>query len=367
NLSQSSFESIITALETEMSAQTSLPVGAVFGLGRAGRIHFGNIASLRLARVKYVIDADPKAASVAAAAILGGQTDELPKFLLPEEEDQAMADPEVTFCVICSPTMTHETALRKCINSGKQMFCEKPIATSLESMKEVHKLAENKGLLLHCSFNRRYDPSFSLLRDRIPNTCGEVHTIRTCSRDNPYPSIEYLRTSGGIFHDCGVHDLDMACWLAGEWPSTVFATAARHNPQLKDFNDHDTAVIVVKFPSGAIGIIELDRRSTYGYDQRIEVHGAQGMIASNNVCDRAVTSSTAAGVNSANIQYSFPQRYAEGYVNSMRSFLSRISGSDENAMIVTPIESLNVSTLADACEKSLETGAPVKFQPINTL
>uniref|UniRef100_A0A1I8H6T9 GFO_IDH_MocA domain-containing protein n=1 Tax=Macrostomum lignano TaxID=282301 RepID=A0A1I8H6T9_9PLAT len=324
-----------------MSAQTSLPVGAVFGLGRAGRIHFGNIASLRLARVKYVIDADPKAASVAAAAILGGQTDELPKFLLPEEEDQAMADPEVTFCVICSPTMTHETALRKCINSGKQMFCEKPIATSLESMKEVYKLAENKGLLLHCSFNRRYDPSFSLLRDRIPTTCGEVHTIRTCSRDNPYPSIEYLRTSGGIFHDCGVHDLDMACWLAGEWPSTVFATAARHNPQLKDFNDHDTAVIVV--------------------------HGAQGMIASNNVCDRAVTSSTAAGVNSANIQYSFPQRYAEGYVNSMRSFLSRISGSDENAMIVTPIESLNVSTLADACEKSLETGAPVKFQPINTL
>jgi len=123
---------------------------------------------------------------------------------------------------VASPTYTHEDIIIKALEAKKAVFCEKPVAENRPDTVKCYEIAKKVGKPLFCAFNRRFDPSYSNVRDRVhKGEVGHVHTIKTVSRDSPLPTIEYLKVSGGIFHDCLVHDIDMVTWVLGEYPDKV--------------------------------------------------------------------------------------------------------------------------------------------------
>lgn len=219
-------------------------------------------------------------------------------------------------------------------------------------------MAESHNIPLLCAFNRRFDPTISSVNDRVKNNdIGKLQVIKTTSRDSPLPSIDYLKISGGIFHDCCVHDVDVICWIMGESPHTVFCLAHAFHSEIGALNDVDTVGVVMKFPSGAIGQIDLSRHAVYGYDQRVEVFGASGMLTCDNSSALASTHSHTAGSSQHPIKFSFPQRYAEAYNVEMNHFINVIKKKEN--LLVSKDDVLRSFNIVEAIEKSYHTGKPV--------
>jgi len=241
---------------------------AICGLGRAGHIHFKGVRLSHRCRLKYIVE-----------NVIDKADSTLTTYNMPEvtvvtgkEFDVVLSDPEVQAVIVATPTYTHEEFVIRALKAGKDVFCEKPIAEEIEKVALCYDEAERAGKRLFCAFQRRFDASMARIQAKVADgEMGKVHIIKTTSRDSPFPSIEYLKISGGMFHDTAIHDLDMVCWILGEEPDTVHAMAHSHTPAISNIDDVDTFVVTMKFPSGAISVIDASRHSTYGYDQRIEV------------------------------------------------------------------------------------------------
>ena len=224
--------------------------------------------------------------------------------------------------------------------------------------EHCYKVAETHNIPLLCAFNRRFDPTIHSVNNRVKNNdIGQVQVIKTTSRDSPLPSIDYLKISGGIFHDCCVHDVDLICWIMGEAPHTVFCLANAFHSEIGELNDVDTVGVIMKFPSGAIGQIDLSRHSVYGYDQRVEVFGTNGMLTSDNSSALNVTHSHTAGSSLHPIKFSFPQRYAEAYNLELLHFINVIRKKE--SLLVSKDDVLRSFNIVEAIEKSYQTGKPV--------
>src|SRR6058998_557725 len=133
-------------------------------------------------------------------------------------------------------------------------------------------------------FNRRFDPNFAALQKRLADgAAGTVELVSILSRDPAPPPVSYITRSGGLFRDMMIHDFDMARFLLGEEPVEVSAMAAcLVDPAIGQAGDIDTAVVTLKTRSGRLAQISNSRRATYGYDQRIEVHGSGGLLRAHN-------------------------------------------------------------------------------------
>ena len=191
---------------------------AIFGLGRAGCIHLSNIIANPRVKVAYIVEAD----SSKWEPVKTKWSLEKTTFLHPESAEKVYQDPEVDACLISTPTFTHEAFIIGSLQAGKAVFSEKPIAETTSGTSRCYQAAAEVGKPLFCAFNRRFDPSFSSVRARVlQGDVGHVQMIKTTSRDSPLPSLEYLKISGGIFHDCAVHDIDLITWILGEYPSKV--------------------------------------------------------------------------------------------------------------------------------------------------
>ncbi|XP_071841096.1 inositol 2-dehydrogenase-like isoform X1 [Apostichopus japonicus] len=329
---------------------------AIFGLGRAGRIHLANILSLRKAHLRYIVEENLQHGQAVAREYM--VNDDV-KVISSKDADQVFNDSNVDGIVICTPTDLHENLVRRGLKSDKAVFCEKPIAGTKENVAACYADAEKYGQPLLCAFNRRFDPSISLMRQRLAEgAIGELQCIKTCSRDAPFPPKEYLRISGGIFHDCGVHDIDAICWTIGEYPVSVFTQAHAFHKEIADLNDVDQVIIVMKFPSGCIASIDLSRHAVYGYDQRMEIFGSNGMLEQQNKVPTSVVCHGVLGACKNPIEASFPQRYREAYELELEHFVNVILGI-EKEILVKKEETLQVCRLASACEESYRTGKQI--------
>ena len=183
--------------------------------------------------------------------------------------------------------------------------------------------------------------------------------MKTCSRDFPFPSIDYLKSSPGIYHDCAIHDIDLVMWLLGEKPVLVSAFGHAFHEEVAKINDVDTTIISLKFPSGILAVLELRRYSCYGYDQRLEVHGSGGMLQSKNRSASAVSISDANGISDDLLETSFTTRYADSYKRELEHFLESFSGCD---LMVKGDETLAACKVAQACSESNKSGMPVNLQ-----
>ncbi|MBC8264927.1 MAG: inositol 2-dehydrogenase, partial [Anaerolineales bacterium] len=224
---------------------------------------------------------------------------------------------------------------------------------------------DKAGVKLQVGFNRRFDPNFKRVREMVAaGKIGAPHILRITSRDPGPPPIEYIKISGGIFLDMTIHDFDMARYLIGSEVAEIYAAGGvMVDPAIGEAGDIDTAVITLRFDNGVIGTIDNSRKAVYGYDQRVEVFGSEGMVAvSNNTPDTAVHSN-AEGVHSSLPLFFFVERYTESYIAEMMAFMECIQ--QDKAPPVTGIDGRIPVVMGYAAQKSYEENRPVKLSEVD--
>ncbi|MBE7550612.1 MAG: inositol 2-dehydrogenase [Anaerolineales bacterium] len=297
---------------------TKINVG-IIGAGRIGRVHAESLAyRIPQARVLAVSDVFLEAAEKCAA-----------DFQIPAafKDHRAILDnKDIEAVIICSSTDTHAQFISEAAAAGKHIFCEKPIALDLAKIDEPLTMVVRNQVKLQIGFNRRFDPNFKQARDQVAaGKIGTPHILRITSRDPAPPPLDYVKVSGGIFLDMTIHEFDMARYLMGSEVEEIYAAGAvLVDPAIGAAGDVDTALITLRFANGAIGAIDNSRRAVYGYDQRVEVFGSEGVVVvANNTPHQAVLSNTE-GVHAALPLYFFLERYMDAYVAEMKAFIEAI-------------------------------------------
>ncbi len=323
---------------------------ALFGAGRIGAVHARNIVEHSQSRLKYVVDL-AAAPAEALSARFGGRV---------VAEGAVWADREVHAIVIGSATATHAELIEKGLKAGKAVFCEKPIDLSMTRVEEVMAIARGSDRPLFLAFNRRFDPGILEMKRRIVSgEIGALELVTVISKDpgGGLP-IDYLKISGGMFRDMTIHDFDMARHIMGEEFETVQATAsALCDPAIQEIGDIDTASVSMQTATGKIAVITNSRRASYGYDQRVEAHGALGTLRTENVSQHMLVQERADGVLRAKPQFFFVERYAQSYANEWAHFVRVLSGDE--APSASGEDGRRALALAEAAYRSLATGQRV--------
>ena len=321
-----------------------------FGAGRIGRIHAANIAASDRASLRYVVDVNAEAAAELAQQH-GGR---------PATMQEALADPAVGAVLIASPTDTHADLIEAAARAGKAIFCEKPIALDPARVAQAAETVRQAGVVTLIAFNRRFDPTLGGLGQAVQQgAVGAVETVIITSRDTTPPPLNYIPGSGGLFLDMMIHDFDMAHWILGEVPDEVFARGSNLvDPEIGKAGDVDTAVVTMTTKSGKLCQISCSRRSVYGYDQRIEAFGSQGMIQAGNRTASGLETWTKDAISREKPLYFFLERYEEAYRNELAHFLDCLAG--KATPLVGMEEGRIALALAIAAKKSLDSGLPVK-------
>jgi myo-inositol 2-dehydrogenase/D-chiro-inositol 1-dehydrogenase len=322
---------------------------ALIGAGRMGSIHGPNAARHPDLELKYVIDPRPEAAA-ALATPLRAQVVDL---------DTALADPEIGGELVCSSTDQHLVHATAAVQAGKAVFCEKPIDLDLSKARAARPTFEGARLVL--AFNRRFDPHFVALKSRLDQgVVGQLESLQIINHDPAAPPPGFIPTSGGLFKDFTIHDLDLARWILGEEPVEVFATAScLVDPEIARQGDVDTARTVLRTGTGRLCVISNTRRSGYGYDQRIEAYGSRGLAVAGNVNGDTTTVLTEQGVCSTPILPGFLSRYAEAYAAEMDHFAQVAHGRAPSA--VGYDDGIAALVLAEACAESVAKGRAVRL------
>jgi myo-inositol 2-dehydrogenase/D-chiro-inositol 1-dehydrogenase len=320
----------------------------LLGAGRIGQVHGATLAQMTNARAAAVSDFIPAAAE-ALASKLGATA---------MSTQDIIADKSIDAVVIGTPTTTHYDLIHQVAAAGKAIFCEKPVDLSVDRIRECLVAVEKAGVPFMTAFNRRFDPSFAHLQKQIADqVIGNVEIVTILSRDPSPPPAEYIKNSGGIFRDMMIHDLDMARFLLGEEPVELTAAGScLIDPEIGAQGDFDTAVVTLKTASGKLCQISNSRRATYGYDQRIEVHGSLGMLRAHNMLENSVEIATSAGFGSAAAQPFFLERYAAAYRAEMEHFVDHIVRGVE--MTPSGEDGLKAQILADAADAAARDGQP---------
>jgi len=323
----------------------------LLGAGRIGQIHGRSAAEHKSATLAAVFDVDAKAAGAIAAGTGATVAKGIPDII---------GDKNIDAVLICTPTDTHADLIEQAAKAGKAIFCEKPVDLSAERVRACLKVVADTKAKLMIGFNRRFDPSFASLQKRLAaGEVGKPEIVTILSRDPGPPPISYITRSGGLFRDMMIHDLDMARFLLGEEPVEVSAMAAcLVDPAIGQAGDIDTAVVTLKTKSGKLAQISNSRRATYGYDQRIEVHGSGGLLRADNQFATTVQKATGAGFASDPVLNFFLERYTPAYRAEMDTFVTGVlEGKPLNP---TGEDGLRALVLADAAEESAKSGKSVK-------
>lgn len=322
---------------------------ALFGAGRIGRVHAQNVAAHAGLRLKYVVDPRNDEAE-RLAAMTGARVADLAT---------ALADGGIAGVIIASPTDQHLEQCLAAFAAGKAILCEKPLDLDLQRAAAARSVLGAPGARLLLGFNRRFDPHFGALKTRLDRgDVGKLETLHITSHDPAPPSLEYVRTSGGLFKDMAIHDFDMARWLLGEEPTEVYAAAAcLVDPAIGMAGDVDTAKTLLRTPSGRLCVISNSRRSGYGYDQRIEAFGSQGLARADNVLESSVSVWSEGGMASDLLQNFFLDRYAAAYRQELAHFAHILAG------VVSPAvgyaDAVAALALAEAAAESARSGLKV--------
>jgi len=337
-----------------MSAKVNV---GVIGAGRIGKLHAEHLAyQVPEANIIAIADIFLEAAEKCAADF------QIPSAV--KDYREIVENPDIEAVMICSSTDTHAQMIEEAAAAGKHIFCEKPIDFDLDRIDKALEAVDKAGVKLQVGFNRRFDPNFKRVREVVAaGKIGTPHILRITSRDPEPPPIEYIKVSGGIFLDMTIHDFDMARYLIGSKVSEIYAAGGvMVDPEIGQAGDIDTAVITLRFENGTIGTIDNSRRAVYGYDQRVEVFGPEGMVAvSNNTPDTAVHSN-AEGVHSSLPLFFFVERYTESYIAEMKEFIECIQRDQTPS--VTGIDGRIPVVMGYAAIKSYEENRPVKLGEI---
>jgi myo-inositol 2-dehydrogenase/D-chiro-inositol 1-dehydrogenase len=337
---------------------TQVSVGLI-GAGRIGKLHGSHLAfRVPNARLLAVADVSLETARECAAAC------SVPTVY--QDYRHVLEDSSIDAVVICSSTNTHAQIIEDAAAARKHIFCEKPLDFDLARIDQVLAAVDQAGVKLQVGFNRRFDANFRRVRDLVAEgRIGEPHIVRITSRDPAPPPIEYVKVSGGIFLDMTIHDFDMARYLINDEVVELYAVGGvMVEPEIGKAGDIDTAVIMLRYAGGAIGTIDNSRQAVYGYDQRVEVFGSQGMVGVTNRKPDTAEWSTEDGVHSSLPLFFFIERYTESYIAEMRGFVESVQ--QDRTPLVTGADGRIPVLMGYAAQKSYKEHRPVKLSEIET-
>jgi myo-inositol 2-dehydrogenase / D-chiro-inositol 1-dehydrogenase len=329
----------------------------IIGAGRIAKVHAATLAyRIPSAQIKIIADVNLAAAEQAAA-----------QFRIPvatADPTAVLNHPEVEAVLICSVTATHAPFIEAAAAAGKHIFCEKPIALDLGQIDQALAAVKKAGVKLQVGFNRRFDSNFARVRHAIESgEIGQPALMHIISRDPAPPPISYVEGSGGIFLDMTIHDFDMARFLVGAEADEVYTQAGiTVDPAIGEVGDVDTLVVMMRFANGVIGTIDNCRRATYGYDQRVEVLGSKGAIATTNNYPNAATISDGASVRRDLPLNFFMDRYTESFATEMAAFVDAVL--HDRPTPVTGFDGRMAVVMGLAAGKSYREKRPVKLSEI---
>lgn len=331
----------------------------IIGAGRIGKVHAQNL-SFRIpdATIAAITDTDRAAAHAVA------QFCSIPR--VAGSAHEIFDDPAIDAVVICSPTDTHAELIVEAARRGKHIFCEKPIALTLPQIDRALDAVAAAGVQLQVGFNRRFDANFARVRKAIAGgEVGRPNLLHIISRDPAPPPIAYIRSSGGIFLDMSIHDFDMARYLIGEEPHEIYSVGTvLVDPEIGKAGDVDTVLTLLRFPSGAIAVIDNSRRATYGYDQRAEVLGELGKIETLNCYPNQAIVSDGQSVRRDLPLNFFMDRYTESFVEEMREFIAALR--EQRPTLVAGNDGRAAVVMALAAQQSHLERRPVGIQEIGS-
>ncbi len=324
---------------------------ALLGAGRIGVVHAGALASNSKARLTAVADAREQSARELA------QRHDCEVLTI----EQIASSSQIDGVVICTPTTTHADLIETFARAGKAIFCEKPIDLDLKRAKSCIEVVKATGVKFMLGFNRRFDPHFKAVKDAITSgSIGEVEMVQITSRDPGAPDAQYIKSSGGIFKDMTIHDFDMARFLLPDEPVRVYATASvLTDPEIAELGDFDSASIILTTASGRQCTINNSRRATYGYDQRIEVHGSRGMISAENQRPLSIEIASESGFTRPPLHDFFMTRYLTAYAAEMSAFVDGILADKQ--LCPGPDDGLKALLLAEAAIASCNSKQEVRL------
>ncbi|PVD53447.1 inositol 2-dehydrogenase [Terrimonas sp.] len=327
----------------------------IIGLGRIGQIHLANLL-YHTPEAEVIIASDVSEAAHAAAKKAGVATT--------NSAEEVINHPDVEAVVICAPTPQHVPYTIAAAQAKKHVFCEKPLDVTIPAILSAQKAVKDNGVKLMLGFNRRFDPNFARVQSLVGNgSIGDPHIVKVTSRDPAPPPLEYVKVSGGLFLDMTIHDFDMARYITGSEVTEVYVKGdALIDPRIKQYNDIDTAVIVLTFANGAIGVIDNSRKAVYGYDQRLEVFGSKGMAkAENNTPDNVIQFDDKGGQSALPLHF-FLERYEKAYQSCIQTFVNCVLNDKPSP--VDAHDGLMATVVGLAAGISLKEGRPVKIEEV---
>lgn len=330
----------------------------IIGAGRIGKVHTESICNyVRNAKIKTVADPFMNETTAKWLTSMGVEN-------TTQDYHQILNDPEIDAVLICSSTNTHSPISLEAIAAGKHVFCEKPIDHDLGKIKQVVEALKGSNIKYQVGFNRRHDHNFAAVKQAVVDgKVGDVHIIKITSRDPEPPSAEYAAVSGGMFLDMTIHDFDMVRYLAGCDAEEIYVqSAVLVDPAIGEAGDVDTAIITLKMENGAIAVIDNSRRAAYGYDQRAEVFGSKGMVATANDTLSTAVLSNAEGVTGEKPLYFFLERYMQSFATEVKGFISAIENDTDTLVGVE--DGLKPVLMGIAAKKSVLEHRPVKLSEI---
>ncbi len=322
----------------------------IIGAGRIGRLHAENIQS-RLPQFQLLGIADPYLDKAWVSHVGIPLCSASPEVLL--------THPEVDAVLIASPSSLHVEHLLMASEAGKAIFCEKPLGLTEDDILSALIAVKRNNTLLQIGFNRRFDPHFAMIQQRVAHgEIGRAQVLKITSRDPHCPSKDYIAQSGGLFMDMTIHDFDMARFIMGSEVVEVYASGSvLINPDVEAFGDVDTAIVQLRFANGALGVIDNSRQAVYGYDQRLEIFGSEGMLWADNQLQHGVHQLSQHNHTSANPQYFFLERYQQAYLNELSAFYQAFR--EQTPSLVPGSAGLQALRIAFAAQASLVHHKPV--------
>ncbi|MCW1305925.1 MAG: inositol 2-dehydrogenase [Candidatus Parvarchaeota archaeon] len=323
----------------------------IIGLGRMGIIHTQNLLKIKEVEVKSI--ADPRINDVKKWANDFGITD------VREDWHSIVDDPDISAVVVTAPTKFHFEIIKTAAIKEKHIFTEKPLSLDLKSAKELLHFLENKNVKVEVGFNRRFDHNYRKVRDVIASgKIGEIHIIRTTTRDPELPDIEFVKNSGGIFFDFFVHDFDYVRFVTNSEVEEVYAGGnVLWDSKVRDAGDYDTAFVTLKMKSGALGVIDASRKAVYGYDQRVEILGSKGNVLSLNDRETNIEIRTKDGITTDKPLQDFQHRYINSYAEELYDFVRCII--DDKMPAAKPKDGYEAILIAEAATISAKENKPI--------
>ena len=328
----------------------------LIGLGRIGAFHADTLAALD--RVDELVVTDPVAAAVDAVTTRIRKATAV-------GSPEAVLDAGVDGVVIAATTGAHAELLLASAGRGIPTFCEKPIASTAAESARVAEVILKSGVPVQVGYQRRFDAAFAAAKRAVDDgSLGILHTVRSTTMDPAPPPMDYIKGSGGIFRDCAVHDFDVLNWITGQRAVEVYATGTvQGDPLFADYQDVDTAAVIVKFDGGALGVVSNARYNARGYDCRLEVHGFDDSVAAG--WDQGVPLRNTDPANdfpTGPAHHFFMDRFTEAFRTELAAFVRVTQG--EAIPGATVADAVEVAWLAEAATESLRRGAPVTIAEV---